>query len=338
MSAPPARKRSLEAGSSTPTASTFTRPRTRKQSRVSQQPPLLLAISTDLLDYILSFLWPDDLGSLVRACAACTQMHERLEVVGWLVVERLGLRRGEEDLGFCANPRRTLCDRMSRLAAQADEARAAVALIDSSRREALGWLKLLDRMLLAEHAKRLLSLLQRASDSNTRTLVVHTLRPLGSRWNGKYMVGALAPCLRDDNHWARFAALRTLETCPREDIAPHHEAIVAQLGATGFDVQCDRMVRRTALDELRRACRRPWAASMRVTLAAALPLLRESSDPVVVDFAQREVTDLLRLCEARSDHMASKQKVAELEAELAQLKQQQQQQQQQQPQSQQQQR
>ena len=80
---------------------------------------------------------------------------------------------------------------------------------------------------------------------------------------------------------------------------------MAQLGATGFDVTCDRMVRRTALDELRRACRRPWAASMRVTLAAALPLLRESSDPVVVDFAQREVTDLLRLCEARSD-MGSK--------------------------------
>lgn len=297
----PARlKRSLEAGSSTPTVSTRARPRTHKQSRFLQQPPLLLAVSTDLLDHILSFLWPDDLGSLVRACAACQQMHERLEVVGWLVVERLGLQRDEEDLGFCANPRRTLCDRMSRLAAHAKEAREAVAIIDSSRREALGRLKLLDRMLLAEHSALLLSLLRRAADSNTRTLVIHTLRPLGPRWNGKHMVGALALCLRDENHWARFAALRTLETYSRDDIAPHHEAIVAQLGVTGFDVTCDRMVRRTALEELRRACRHPWAASMRGTLSAALPRLRESSDPLVVDFAQREVTELLHMCESRS--------------------------------------
>ena len=60
------------------------------------------------------------------------------------------------------------------------------------------------------------------------------------------------------------------------------------------------MVRRMALDELRRACRRPWAASMQVTLAAALPQLRESSDPLVAAFAHKEVTLLLRLCEGRS--------------------------------------
>jgi len=267
--------------------------RPRKESRVGHL-VLPLALPTDLLDHVLATLWPDNLGALTRAMATCKQL-QRLDSVSCVVLEQLGMV-GPEWPGLRAGaPMRELAANTVRAREAMDsliEARVSEAPSNQAIGAALSTLKQCDPMCIASYSPLLLSMLQDANAS-VRTNVIHTLRPLGGKWNGTHAIGALVLRLNDDNHWARFAALRTIEGFEPQAVAPHYGALCAQLSASDFDSFADRMVRQTALTGLSRLCYGQWEVVVRAAIVELLPQLLEDEDPEVVRFANRDVARFL---------------------------------------------
>jgi len=164
----------------------------------------------------------------------------------------------------------------------------------------LNSLKVLDPMVIAQHAPALLALLQDPSH-NVRTNVVHALRPLGARWQGEHAIKQLVLRLEsDENVWARFAVLKTLSRFEPHALAPYAKEVAFSLLATGhsrppipaqgaFSLQLQlqgenaargnmRMVRKEALALLRRVRdhnRRSSRLAVRDVARALLPAMRE---------------------------------------------------------------
>lgn len=273
----------------------------RKRACVPATSSLLLdMLPPELLDHVLTFLWPEGLESLSRAASSCRALRQRpLPILRTIAMRlcaparpfHLASSSGEFGKGLA----RLDCDvtRAHRIVACVKQVPAAgQPTVEQSK--ALSSLKELNVLVVALHAPFILSLLGHAS-SQLRTLALHVLRPLGAEWNATHSVLALVRRLDDDNHWARNATLRAMEDISASHpsaLEPHLRPIAAQLSASGFDADADHLVRRSALMLLRRAT--AGARSSQVAgkceseVAAALPSLEAHDEPGVRAFA-REV-------------------------------------------------
>ena len=271
-----------------------------KAPRTVARRPLLLELPTDLLDNVLVCLWPDAPDALVRACGTCKHMR-RLASVGALLLDRLDLH-GDHIGELTPRKLSILVEQMPKGQQAMDRVmEPSPAVTEMERARALADLKLLSPLIIGLHAPKLLPLLQAAS-ANMRTNVLNALRPLGPTWNGKHASKLLVLRLSDDNIWARFATLKTLNMFDGPVIAPHASALALQLMASGddFDPFACRLVRNMALECLRRMGIAALAA-----VAEVMPMMIVHDDRTVVEFAERvQVAFSLKPANCEAIHVA----------------------------------
>ena len=257
----------------------------RTTARITACPCHLLALPPDLIDLILCFLWPYDLRAVATIQGACRLLQTRLPSVGWMIAEQLCVPPLDfpADLPFLHQELR-LAEQHSLPSLQIADDAAVMSHEEVIRfSHAISALKLRPLPVIAQHAPLLLRLLRKPDQPKVFTLAAHALRRLGTNWNQGHALEALNERLKDDNCWARIAALKTLQSFQGHAITPAIAHIVACLSFTGETS----LVRKYAVECLEKADK----GTAKLALENALTALLQNEDEGV----QRSVRHAARV-------------------------------------------